>query len=67
MGSVYSALYIFLSPNNVEFNLFFSLSPLIDFSFVTGHTEYFTFENTTTDVTKIALSFYSGLFAYNGW
>jgi len=32
-----------------------------------GHTEYFTFENTTTDVTKIALSFYSGLFAYNGW
>ncbi|KAH8030341.1 hypothetical protein HPB51_006773 [Rhipicephalus microplus] len=31
-----------------------------------GHTEHFNFENTETDVTKIALSFYSGLFAYNG-
>lgn len=33
----------------------------------TGHVEYFTFENTETDVTKISLAFYSGLFAYNGW
>ncbi|XP_057374882.1 Y+L amino acid transporter 2-like isoform X1 [Daphnia carinata] len=33
----------------------------------TGHTEYFTFENTETDFTKISLAFYSGLFAYNGW
>lgn len=47
---------------------------LIDFftiffieNILTGHTEHFTFENTETDVTKIALSFYSGLFAYNGW
>ncbi|XP_075529748.1 large neutral amino acids transporter small subunit 2 [Dermacentor variabilis] len=32
-----------------------------------GHTEHFNFENTETDITKIALSFYSGLFAYNGW
>ncbi|XP_071442096.1 Y+L amino acid transporter 2 isoform X1 [Hetaerina americana] len=32
-----------------------------------GHTEHFTFENTTADVSSIALSFYSGLFAYNGW
>ncbi|XP_012259907.2 Y+L amino acid transporter 2 [Athalia rosae] len=32
-----------------------------------GHTEYFTFEGTKTEVTSIALSFYSGLFAYNGW
>lgn len=32
-----------------------------------GETKYFTFENSETDVTKIALSFYSGLFAYNGW
>lgn len=32
-----------------------------------GNTQYFNFENTETDVTKIALSFYSGLFAYNGW
>jgi len=32
-----------------------------------GNTQYFTFENTDTKVTSIALSFYSGLFAYNGW
>ncbi|XP_012287616.1 Y+L amino acid transporter 2 isoform X1 [Orussus abietinus] len=31
------------------------------------HTEHFTFENSNTEVTSIALSFYSGLFAYNGW
>ncbi|XP_066587067.1 Y+L amino acid transporter 2 isoform X1 [Prorops nasuta] len=33
----------------------------------TGHTEHFTFNETKTEVTSIALSFYSGLFAYNGW
>ncbi|KAL0114225.1 hypothetical protein PUN28_011495 [Cardiocondyla obscurior] len=33
----------------------------------TGHTQYFTFDNSNTEVTSIALSFYSGLFAYNGW
>jgi len=33
----------------------------------TGHTEHFTFEDSKTEVTSIALSFYSGLFAYNGW
>ena len=32
-----------------------------------GNTQHFTFENTETDFTKIALSFYSALFAYNGW
>ncbi|XP_067618948.1 Y+L amino acid transporter 2 isoform X1 [Eurosta solidaginis] len=32
-----------------------------------GKTEYFTFDNTDTKVTSLALSFYSGLFAYNGW
>ncbi|VVC96013.1 unnamed protein product, partial [Leptidea sinapis] len=31
------------------------------------HVEHFSFEGTTNDVTSIALSFYSGLFAYNGW
>jgi len=32
-----------------------------------GKVEYFNFDDTETDITKIALSFYSGLFAYNGW
>ena len=32
-----------------------------------GKVEYFSFDDTETDITKIALSFYSGLFAYNGW
>merc|ERR1719229_2185605 len=32
-----------------------------------GQTQYFTWEGTEQDNTKIALSFYSGLFAYNGW
>jgi len=32
-----------------------------------GKTENFTWDNTEDDITKIALSFYSGLFAYNGW
>ena len=32
-----------------------------------GRTENFSWEGTETDLTKVALSFYSGLFAYNGW
>lgn len=32
-----------------------------------GHTQYFTFDDTKAEVTSLALSFYSGLFAYNGW
>ena len=32
-----------------------------------GKTEFFTFENSETDVSVIALSFYSGLFSYTGW
>jgi len=32
-----------------------------------GKTEYFTWDDTEKDFTRIALSFYSGLFAYNGW
>lgn len=34
---------------------------------LSGHTEHFTFEGSKNEVTNIALSFYSGLFAYNGW
>ncbi|KAJ6637643.1 Y+L amino acid transporter 2 [Pseudolycoriella hygida] len=33
----------------------------------TGNVKYFTFDNTKAEVTSLALSFYSGLFAYNGW
>ena len=32
-----------------------------------GRTEYFTWEDTVTDPSRIALSFYSGLFSYTGW
>ncbi|KAL7016455.1 hypothetical protein ACKWTF_010030 [Chironomus riparius] len=32
-----------------------------------GNVQYFTFDDTKTEVTSLALSFYSGLFAYNGW
>eukprot|EP00092_Neocalanus_flemingeri_P080114 GFUD01099901.1.p1 GENE.GFUD01099901.1~~GFUD01099901.1.p1 ORF type:complete len:501 (+),score=135.96 GFUD01099901.1:85-1587(+) len=32
-----------------------------------GKTENFNWDDTETDFTRIALSFYSGLFAYNGW
>ncbi|XP_031640872.1 large neutral amino acids transporter small subunit 2 isoform X1 [Contarinia nasturtii] len=32
-----------------------------------GNVQYFTFDNSKTEVTSLALSFYSGLFAYNGW
>lgn len=34
---------------------------------LTGNVQYFTFEDTKTEITSLALSFYSGLFAYNGW
>ena len=32
-----------------------------------GKTEHFNWDDTESDFTRIALSFYSGLFAYNGW
>lgn len=32
-----------------------------------GNVQNFNFDNSETDITKIAVSFYSGLFAYNGW
>ena len=35
--------------------------------FFTGKTENFNWDDTESDFTRIALSFYSGLFAYNGW
>lgn len=37
------------------------------FFFYVGNVKYFTFENTKFEVTSLSLSFYSGLFAYNGW
>ncbi|KAI5694081.1 hypothetical protein M8J75_010383 [Diaphorina citri] len=46
---------------------FFCPEVVVDLEKFRGETKYFTFENSTTDVTSIALSFYSGLFAYNGW
>lgn len=48
----------------------FALAVIIITGFVQlcrGETQYFTFANTEPDVSEIALSFYSGLFAYNGW
>lgn len=47
-----------------------ALATIISTGFVQlakGHTEHFTFQGTESDITKIALSYYSGLFAYNGW
>ncbi|XP_060528173.1 Y+L amino acid transporter 2 [Cylas formicarius] len=32
-----------------------------------GRTEHFSFANTKYEITSLSLSFYSGLFAYNGW
>ncbi|KAJ3626099.1 hypothetical protein MTP99_016622 [Tenebrio molitor] len=37
------------------------------YQLLNGHTEHFSFINTKSEVTSLALSFYSGLFAYNGW
>jgi hypothetical protein len=36
---------------------------------VAGEYEYFqnAFEDSESDIGKISLAFYSGLFAYNGW
>lgn len=52
------------------FGKLFALTIIIGTGFVQlsyGNVQYFNFEGTEKDVTKIALSFYSGLFAYNGW
>ncbi len=43
------------------------VNPFIISFYFLGKVEYFTWEGTEQDNTKIALSFYSGLFAYNGW
>lgn len=55
---VYNEFYVSFSHQQPFFSL--SLSAL-------GNVQYFTFDNTKTEVTSLALSFYSGLFAYNGW
>ena len=46
---------------------FYDVGLLIENVIISGKTEHFTWDETETDITKIALSFYSGLFAYNGW
>ena len=45
----------------------FNFNHVVTKIFFSGKVEYFTWDDTETDITKIALSFYSGLFAYNGW
>ena len=45
----------------------FFLFVIIKYFSDAGKIENFTWDDTETDFTKIALSFYSGLFAYNGW
>ena len=45
----------------------FFLFMIIKYFSDAGKIENFTWDDTETDFTKIALSFYSGLFAYNGW
>jgi len=68
-------LYYLVPMICVMFNIIFSYNVTKRFNckyyfymnYFKGHTEHFTFVNTKTEVTSIALSFYSGLFAYNGW
>ncbi|KAL1491844.1 hypothetical protein ABEB36_012379 [Hypothenemus hampei] len=46
--------------------LFIIIAPGI-YQLCRGQSDHFSFANTKTEVTSLALSFYSGLFAYNGW
>jgi amino acid transporter len=63
-----SRLSIYLSNNKYISILIFALL-FVFFLFISfiGNVQYFTFDGTITETTSIALSFYSGLFAYNGW
>lgn len=63
MKPFYVLAHIFLWCHKCPFHFF---NIIIRYIF-SGHFEHFTFDNTETDVTKISLAFYSGLFAYNGW
>ncbi len=60
---VYSMLGVQLVPSCIM-NLSISCS---FYQLSQGHRQYFTWEGTQTDVTVVAASFYSGLFAYTGW
>lgn len=53
--------------SNCKQNLIHTPFDLIWFVPSTGNVKYFNFDNTKYEVTSVALSFYSGLFAYNGW
>ena len=50
-----------------KFSIYLDSYSILKSTIFSGKVEYFNFDDTETDITKIALSFYSGLFAYNGW
>lgn len=60
-----------IDANVYKFKLYASIlyTTTLIFTFISGEYENFynPFEHTETDVGKIAMAFYSGLFAYNGW
>lgn len=58
------------SPTRFTYGKLVAIATIVITGFVQlgqGNVQHFTFENTETDFAKIALSFYSALFAYNGW
>jgi L-type amino acid transporter 8 len=56
-----------LSQGELIFLFFLFFSSDYFFASISGNVQYFNFDDTKTEVTSLALSFYSGLFAYNGW
>ena len=67
--STYSR-YVYKKYPRVQYiDIFLSIrkSIILFLSSILGKVEHFSWDGTESDNTKIALSFYSGLFAYNGW
>lgn len=56
-----------LHQQHLNFNQYIYFEYFIFSTRSIGNVKYFNFDNTKTEVTSLALSFYSGLFAYNGW